>query len=408
MLKAANLEKLYNSGKFLEIFSSSYYQTLNYYVETNLKWIEDSTDGKTKIDVFELDIYGKIFRNGDMFTILSECKRGCNFNDLLLFSGTAQIVKANKNILICETHLLNDIKNKGEELGIDAISPQEISNNIIANSAYDIFMMFYRSNLICNSLFDKKTLKDVMALGYEFNSNENQAYNLLRKHLAVLIGEIWKTNDLLKKAKLIKDFIDIKDFVRKAARIINIKPGNKKAEYYMQEHSICQAAGYLMLKYRVAYIVCAVECAIQKTNGKSIQLTDSDDILFYQLVQELCKNIDLASKIPCFLQTYIYIFGGVMSVIDNDIENISKFLKISVDDIKKIIEWLKKLFLICEGKIQWGFSEEMGVLILDYTPHPLRGLGMINRKSLNYSIDNFLYAKEWILETNKYIKGEEI
>ena len=50
----------------------------------------------------------------------------------------------------------------------------------------------------------------------------------------------------------------------------------------------------------------------------------------------------------------------------------------------------------------------MGVLILDYTPHPLRGLGMINRKSLNYSIDNFLYAKEWILETNKYIKGEEI
>lgn len=40
-----DFDLLYKNGKYLEIFSASYFQTMNFYVETNLQWIEDKVDG---------------------------------------------------------------------------------------------------------------------------------------------------------------------------------------------------------------------------------------------------------------------------------------------------------------------------------------------------------------------------
>lgn len=114
----------------------------------------------------------------------------------------------------------------------------------------------------------------------KFDAFELDIYGLIRKQLSILIGEIWKTTDLAQKSMRIRDVIeDNKDFVRKIAKKLKIAVNNKNFEFYMQKHPMCQSAAYLMLKYRIAYIVCAVEAAVCKSNGDTIDFSKINDKL---------------------------------------------------------------------------------------------------------------------------------
>lgn len=43
-MQVVQIEKLVDNGENLEIFTASYFQSLGYYIESNLKWIEDKED----------------------------------------------------------------------------------------------------------------------------------------------------------------------------------------------------------------------------------------------------------------------------------------------------------------------------------------------------------------------------
>src|SRR5699024_3851076 len=108
-----------------------------------------------------------------------------------------------------------------------------------------------------------------------------------------------------------------KDFVRKVARIQKLSPANKNSQYYIDSNEICQAAGALVIDVKLAYIICAVECAILQ-----IDTNDVKDIGFNNLVTKLASKIEIATLIPKFLQYFINIFGGIYFNNSEDINNI--------------------------------------------------------------------------------------
>lgn len=391
-----NWNDLTNDGKKLEVFTASYFQAFGYYVDSNLKWLEDKADGTGKVDLFELDIYGKIFHKNAVTVVLAECKRGCDFNDLFKFAGIIQKVTPDRSILVCESHQEKDIRNAGKELRIHVVSPQMLADAVEKNSYERPFLFYYAANDLSNKLFEKERIQNILAPGGRLTRDENDAYHLIRKHLSVLIGEVWKTQNLKERSLQIKGLMDgYKDFVRTIARRLEIKPGNKSSEYYMRGNPLCQAAGYLMLKDRMAYIICAVECAVKNTMGVPVSLDRSADPNFYDVVEELSRNIETACLIPEFLQGLVYIFGGFLGLVGDDIDNISSYLKISRGNVAEMINLLKRLFEISGPRIQWGFAEDLGVLSLKYVPYPLKGLGIMNRETLGFSVDVFAFKEEW-------------
>lgn len=400
-----NIDKLIDDGKNLEIFTASYFQSLGYYIESNLKWIEDKEDKEGNIDVLELDVLAKKFMNNSIDTILIECKRGCTFNDFFKFAGVAQLVKADENIMVCQSNHEQDIKKMGLSMGIKILLPKDMANNVIADmQTCKLLLIYFTSNQISNSMLDKEKIKSIISPNSSFTKSENLAYNKIRKYMAYLIGKIWRNHNLIDQANEIKELLDAQpDFIRKITRILKLAPGNKSSEYYMKRCPICQAAGYLVLKIRMSYIICAVQCAYNAKKEEFLYKENINNISFIKVVEVLSEDIQLALQIPYFLQSFIYIFGGVISLVgDTDIKNIAKYLKIENHKVDKIIELLKKLFLIGETHIQWGFVEDMGVLSLKYIPYPLKGIGMINREELGFPTKSFTFKKEWIDSLKNY------
>jgi len=396
-MQVVQIEKLVDNGENLEIFTASYFQSLGYYIESNLKWIEDKEDQSGKVDILELDVLAKQFTNNTIRSILVECKRGCTFNDFFKFAGIAQLIKANENILVCQSKQENEIKKIGTDMGIKVLTPEDIAPAFSDNNIQELFLFFFVSNNLSNKLFEKEIIKSVIAPNRPFTNCENQAYNEIRKFMADLIGKVWRNPNLVEQASQIKQLLDDHpDFAREIARILQIKPGNKSSEFYMKENPMCQAAGYLVLKVRVSYIICAVQCAYLAAQKVLLDTDNIKDASFIKVVDLLRKELELAMQIPWFLQSLIYIFGGTISLIgDNDVKNIAHYLKMEQSAVYKIIELLEELFSLAEVRIQWGFINDMGIKSLKYIPYPLKGLGMINREKLGFSTEDFGFRKEW-------------
>lgn len=92
--------------------------TLEYYIDTNLKVTEEKVSNSGKVDVLEIDIYAKVFDKASVNTTLIECKRGCTFNDLFLFVGVSNLINANNNIMVALSKQLEDIKSQANKLGV--------------------------------------------------------------------------------------------------------------------------------------------------------------------------------------------------------------------------------------------------------------------------------------------------
>lgn len=392
-----DFEKYIEDGKDLEIFATSYFQSLDYYVENNLKWIEDNESGSGNIDILEIDVLAKKISADFIHTTLVECKRGCTFNDLFKFSGIAKLVNVETNILLCQSKLENELKSVGRSIGIDVITPEDLIVNLTDDSIEEKFDFFFNSNNIVNKLFDKDSIKSKISSDAIFSDPQKLAYNEIRKCLAILIGKLWREPDLCAQSLQLKELMaSYSDFVRKTARILDLKPGNKPAEYYMRINSLCQAAGYLVLKIRVSYIICAIQSAQFLSVGGTLNLAHLDSI-FCEVIDLFRKDINLATKIPIFLQSYIYIFGGFYSSTNqSDFIDIAKYLKIEYEEACFIIKLLEKFFSLPNLNIQWGFVEDMGVISLKYIPYPLKGLGILNREKLGLNTENFVFRKEWV------------
>ena len=391
MYKAADLIK---DGKDLEILVSSYYQACDYYVESNLKWIEDKEDLPGKVDILELDVLAKMFSIHSVERTLIECKRGCTYKDIFKFSGVAKLVGANSNVLICQSHDIDKLKSVGDRINIQVKTPEDLLTTL-SDDQQEKLSFFHASNSISNQLFEKETIKFMMATSGKFSVAEQKAYNMIRGYMAELIGKIWREPDLIQQSIQIKDLLDThSDYVREIARLLQIKPGNKASEFYMNQNMLCRAAGYLVLKVRVSYVICAIHCAVDLENGVLLELDRIQDDSFLNVVDLSRKELATAVKIPQFLQEFIYIFGGIISLL-NDVHNIAQYMKMDTLEMKRIIGLLKQLFKLTKNRIQWGFVEDMDVLALKYVPTPIKGLGLINREKLDYSIDGFCFADQW-------------
>ena len=383
-------EYLISDGKMLEIFATSYFQTFDFFIESNLKWIESKIDSKGKADILELDVLAKKYHNESIETMLIECKRGCTFNDLFKFSGISKLLKSDRDILLCKSNDLLELKKIGEEIGVEVVEPEELVDNI-DNEILDLkFKMFAKTNILCNKFVEKDYIRQQSKT---FEAKENKAYNDIRSYMSILIGQVWKETDCVKRANWISNLlIEYKDFVRYIGRNLEIKPGNKDSDYYMLQSPICQAAGFIVLKVKISYIICAIECAIYLDEK---DLKELRDMSFKNVVEKFKENLYHAVKIPTFLQNFIYIFGGIYSSIDDDVSNIAKYNNETIENVLGIFSLLKELFKMEGLGIQWGFTDDMGVSALKYLPTPLKGLGIQNRKLLNYSVDGFCFAEQW-------------
>lgn len=391
MYEVADLIK---DGKDLEILVSSYYQAYDYYVESNLKWIEDKEDLPGKVDILELDVLAKMFSIHSVERTLIECKRGCTYKNIFKFSGVAKLVGANFNVLICQSHDIDKLKSVGDRINIQVKTPEDLLTTL-SDDQQEKLSFFHASNSISNQLFEKETIKFMMATSGKFSVAEQKAYNMIRGYMAELIGKIWREPDLIQQSIQIKDLLDThSDYVREIARLLQIKPGNKASEFYMNQNMLCRAAGYLVLKVRVSYVICAIHCAVDLENGVLLELDRIQDDSFLNVVDLSRKELATAVKIPQFLQEFIYIFGGIISLLD-DVHNIAQYMKMDTLEMKRIIGLLKQLFKLTKNRIQWGFVEDMDVLALKYVPTPIKGLGLINREKLDYSIDGFCFADQW-------------
>jgi hypothetical protein len=403
-MQMIEIEDLINNGKNLEIFTASYFQSLGYYIESNLKWIDDKEDNSGKVDVLELDVLAKTFMINSIKTTLVECKRGCTFNDFFKFAGIAQLIKANENILVCQSKQENEIKKLGTKMGIKVQTPNDMSPALLDENIQELFLFFFISNKLSNQLFDKEIIKSTIAQNRPFTDCENRAYNEIRKYMADLIGKVWRNPDLSQQASQIKQLLDDHpDFVREIARILQIKPGKKSSEFYMKTNPMCQAAGYLVLKVRISYIICAVQCAYLLAQKGHLDTEKIKDDNFIKVVNLLHKKFEFAIQIPYFLQSLIYIFGGSFSLLgDTDIKNISHYLKMEQSSVLQIIKLLEELFLLSEVRVQWGFIKDMKIISFKYVPYPLKGIGILNREKLGFSTEDFGFQKEWKESLKKF------
>jgi len=387
--------KLIKNGKDLELFTSSYYQSYNYYVENNLKWIEDEKGSAGKADILELDLLAQKFNIYSVEKTLIECKRGCTYNDIFKFSGVAKYIGADYNIIICQGHNISMLKKVGVRIKIQVRTPEELLSTL-SNDQQLKLSFFHASNNISNQLFRKELIKSTMSTPGKFSGIEKRAYNLIRSYMSELIGKIWRETDLTQQAIEIKKLLDThSNFVREIARLLKIKPGNKASEIYMDQNMLCRAAGYLVLKVRMTYVVCAIHCAIALKNGFLLDLDRIQDKSFLSVVDLSSAKLATAIKVPHFLQEFIYIFGGMTAFFDEDVNNIAQYMKMNVSEIMEIIGLLKQLFRLTKNRINWGFREDMNVLYLKYVPNPIKGIGLKNREKLNWSIKDFCFADQW-------------
>lgn len=394
-----DIHKLFDNGHKLEIFTNACFQTLDYYIDTNLKVTEDRVNSPGKIDVLELDIYAKLFDDTSVNTTLVECKRGCTFNDLFLFAGVSNVINANNNIMVVLSKQLEDVKHQAKKLKITILEPVELYSQIDSDQE-TIFSMFYIWNEMKYEIMTKEYIKTCLTSSttQRLLSCQEKAYHEVRSYLSIIDGKIWREPNLLVRAQSFADLLTShKDFVRKIARIQQLSPANRNSQYYIDSNEICQAAGVLVLDVKLAYIVCAVECAILRINTDSFI-----DIGFHNLVTKLATRIEIATLIPKFLQYFINIFGGVYLKKAEDIDNICSIINISRREFDDIILLLKELFILPEIGIQWGFEEDFLVESLKYTPSLYKAIGIENRQKLNFNTNMFVQKDLWQKNLNNW------
>ncbi|KNZ42450.1 hypothetical protein [Acetobacterium bakii] len=385
------------TGAELEILTGALFQTLDYYIDVNLTWMEERESSSGSSGILEIDILAKSFSPLKITRILTECKRGCDFNDYFKFLGICEFMKVDSKYLVCQSSQFVELYNLGLHNDLFVVEP----DNILATfsvSDQNKLNLLRGVNLINSAITDKSQITVSLHKGQQLTYEERGAYNLIRKYLISLNGWIWKESDPRTKQRNIFELIQKnKGFVNFIGYHLGLK--REVSENLMRDNALCTAAGYVVLQTKISYIVCAVECAIESlVSPDESYLTIIDDKSFISCVEKMKSNIVLACKLPHFIQIWINVFGGMVNNNDTkDIELFASFFNERKNVIEDLLEMLEDVFCLFSGSqnIQWGFIEDFNIKMFRYVPRAIRGIGISFRKKNNIDISDFCFAKEW-------------
>ena len=388
------------TGQELEVLASALFQTLDYYIDINLTWMEERESSPGSTGILEIDVLAKEFSPLKITRILTECKRGCDFNDFFKFLGICKFMSVDSKYLICQSRQFEELYKLGLNNDIFVVEPENIVTTFSVNDQNKLNLL-RGINLIILTITDKAKIASALHEGSQFTKEEERAYNEIRKYLINLNGWIWKEADPRIQQRKIFDLMqNNKGFIKVIARKLGLK--NDVSENLMRDNALCTAAGYAVLQTKINYIVCAVECAIESLVSPDEQyLSKIEDPSFISCVEKFKTNIALACKIPHFIQVWVNVFGGMINNNDtNDIELFSLFFNERKKTIKDLIIILEEIFCLFQGTyiIQWGFIEEFNIKMFRYVPRAIRGIGIAFRKKNGLNVEDFCFAEEWEAE----------
>jgi hypothetical protein len=385
----------------LERYVASIFQVHGYFVKRDLLWDEYLVmDAGRSVNILQADGLAYLFAPLGESKILIECKGGGTFTDFFKFSGIANLIKPDSSFFICNNSVhFDEIHKLGERLNIIVLQPSNIVSRFSIPAIVDGINYWFWANEIQDFLFQKDMLIDAIGIT-TFSSEQNIAYSEIKKYNA-LLSKVWTEFNPKDQANLIaKYFDDNKDFVRKIWRLQGLKKA-PEAEIAISQNILCESAANIILKTKVEYLITAVRCAIATLTSTDPNFLDSiSDNTFKAVVQKMIDSIQLACRLPQFLQVWIYQFGGILNMNNNEISTIAQLINERDETVKLFIVLLEDIFRVL-GTINWGISKTAGILEFKGVPESIRGYGMFVREKRGIDISTFVFKDQWIRRLKK-------
>ena len=392
------------SSTELERFVAAIFQSQGYYVERNLKWPEPRvSDISRSVDILEADILARYFSPFWESKILIECKGGCTFTDLFKFIGIAQVVKPDAAFLICSNSSnLQEIEKIGKDNGIIVIRPEDIIKKFSVKQQHASLQKWTLINGIEDALLESRNLTSVLsgvAKKSRLTKDQQNAYAEIRKYNAVIKGEYWKENDPREQFKIIESlFSEKRDFIRHIAREQKIKVHD--TENAIAQNVLCESAASIVIKAKLSYLISALRCAIFSLISTDEKYIESIvDESFRNVVVKLVSNISISCRLPSFIQSWIYMWGGNLNMGNNELEKMSEQLGERPEIILEFINLLDEIFSIMTtaGIINWGIHKTSTSFQLKGLPDSFKGVGTVTRGEYEINMEetplSFLWEK---------------
>jgi len=383
------------SSLALERYVAGIFQSNGYFVKRDLLWDESLVaDAGRTVNILQADGLGYVFAPFGESKVLIECKGGGTFTDFFKFSGIANLVEPDSAFFICNnsTHF-EEIQKIGEKQNINVLEPKSIIERFSIPGITDKINYWYWANELQDTLLNKDSL--IAATGLtRYSTEQNAAFSEIKKYNAQL-SKVWTEVSPKDQANLItKYFSENRDFVRKAWRTQGLKKA-PDTENAINQNILCESAASIVLKAKVEYLITAVRCAITtlvSTNPN--YLISITDTTFQAVVQKMIDSISLACRLPNFLQFWIFQFGGVLNMNNNEVSVLAKLINERDEAVLLYIAFLEDIFRVF-GDINWGISKTSGILEFKGVPESIRGYGIYVREKFSIDITPFVYRVQW-------------
>ncbi|WP_462275296.1 hypothetical protein [Ferruginibacter sp.] len=381
----------------LERYVASIFQAHGYFVKRDLLWDENLVlDTSRSVNILQADGLAYLFAPLGESKILIECKGGGTFTDFFKFSGIANLVRPDSSFFVCNNSPnFDEIHKLGEKLNITVLQPNNIISRFSIPGIVDEINYWFWANEIQDFLFQKERLIEAITGITAFSSDQTAAYSEIKKYNASL-SKVWtefKPND--QANSIAKYFEDNRDFVRKIWRLQGLRKA-PEAEIATSQNILCESAANIVLKHKVEYLITAVRCAIATlTSTDPTFLETISDDTFRAVVQKMIDSIQVACRLPQFLQVWIYQFGGILNLNNNEVSVIAKLINERDETIKLFIDLLEDIFRVV-GSINWGISKTAGILEFKGVPESIRGYGIWVRQKKGIDISTFVFKEQWI------------
>jgi hypothetical protein len=382
----------------LERYVAGIFQSNGYYVKNDLWWSETLVaDTSRSVDILQADILAYFFSPFGENTILIECKGGGNFNDFFKFIGIIQFLKPDSAFFICNNSpVIDELIRLGIERNVKVFRPINIIETFSSATTEDKINLWYWSNSLQASLLSKD--KIASALSVDVLSEEQKlAYAEIRKYNTMINGKLWKSTDPRNQANALSaHFKKYKGFVRKILKIQKLTLTD--TENAIATNILCESAACVILKAKVEYLTIAVRCAIASlVSTDTAYLTQIEDANFRSVVQKLIDDIQIACRLPQFLQFWIYQFGGLLNENNNEILKLAEFLNERKDTIQTYFTLLTEVFsiLTTSGSITWGLHKRGEILEFNAMPDSIRAYGLFFRETHSIDTSGYIYQTQW-------------
>lgn len=395
------------SSEHLEHYIAAIFQANGYYVKCNLWWSENTvSDPNRSVDILQADILAYMFWPFNDNNILIECKGGGTFTDLVKFIGTKELIKPNSAFLVCNnSSVYDELVKLGNSNQITVIRPSDIMQKFAPS------VIFTKINLAywCQKLQTNLTEKDILisALGGNLSAKQKNAFSEIRKYNNFLNSRIWRTKDPRLQANLlVEHFAQNKGFVRKVLKLQGLPTSD--TENAIANNVLCESAASVVLKARIDYLTIALRCAISNVlSSEEEYLATISDPSFKSVVDKMINNIQIACRLPQFLQFWIYHLGGVLDVSNtNEKSIIATYLNEREETIDMFFSFLNEIFsiILAGGNLNWGIHRRGDILEFNAIPDSVRGYGMFFRNEHSMKSTSFLYKTQWVQRLKVFYK----